>query len=133
MAISIPKMDKHQLYDRLQITPEQLADFCNQHHILEFSLFGSVLRDDFSPKSDIDVLVVFNPDLQYRISLIDVVRMEYELEDLFGRKVDFVDKRSVESDYNWIRRKDILNTAQVIYESRSVLFARSGKFCTPLN
>lgn len=119
-----------QIFDRLGISPQQLVAFCQQHHILELSLFGSVLRDDFSPKSDIDVLVVFDPDPQFRISLLDLVGMEYELEDLLGREVDLIEKRSVESDDNWIRRKEILNTTQVIYESGSVLSARSSQILT---
>jgi uncharacterized protein len=119
-----------QIFDRLGILPQQLVAFCQHHHILELSLFGSVLRDDFSPNSDIDVLVVFDPDPQFRISLLDLVGMEYELEDLFGREVDLVEKRAVESDDNWIRRKEILNTTQVIYESGSLLSARSSQILT---
>lgn len=119
-----------QMFDRLGISPQQLVAFCQQHHILELSLFGSVLRDDFSPNSDIDMLVVFDPDPQFRISLLDLVGMEYELEDLCGREVDLIEKRSVELDHNWIRRKEILNTTQVIYESGSVLSARSSQILT---
>ncbi|NJO42553.1 MAG: DNA polymerase subunit beta [Cyanobacteria bacterium CRU_2_1] len=114
-------IDKKKIYDRLNVTPEQLAAFCKQHHILELSLFGSILRDDFRPDSDIDILVVFNSDSKFRISLMDLVGMEYQLEDMFGREVDLIEKRSVVDSHNWIRRKNILNTAQLIYESRRIL------------
>jgi len=53
-------IDEKTIYERLNLTPEHLADFCKQHHILELSLFGSILRDAFRPDSDIDMLVVFD-------------------------------------------------------------------------
>jgi uncharacterized protein len=114
-------MDKQQIYDRLNATPDQLAAFCKQHDILELSLFGSILRDDFHPDSDIDILVVFDPNSQIRLSLMDLVGMEYQLEDMFGREVDLLEKRSIVDSHNWIRRKNILNTAQVIYGSERIL------------
>jgi uncharacterized protein len=113
--------DEKIIYDRLKLTPEHLADFCKQHHILELSLFGSILRDDFRADSDIDILVVFDRSANPRLSLMDLVGMEYQLEEMVGREVDLVEKRSIVDSDNWIRRKNILNTAQVIYESRSVL------------
>jgi predicted nucleotidyltransferase len=116
-------IDNQQIYHRLSATPEQLVTFCQQHHILEFSLFGSILRNDFRPDSDIDILIVFDPDARMHLSLMDLVGMEYQLEDLFGRKVDLVEKRSIVDGHNWIRRKNILNTAQVIYESRQIVSA----------
>jgi predicted nucleotidyltransferase len=103
-----------------------LANFCKQHHIVEFSLFGSVLRPDFREDSDIDVLVVFDSNPQFRLGLMDLVKISYELEDLFGRKVDLVERESIETSHNWLRRREILNTAQVIYESRSILSAGSS-------
>jgi len=116
-------IDRTQLYDRLNVPLEQLEAFCKQYHILELSIFGSVLRDDFRADSDIDMLVVFEPESRARMSLMDLVGMEYQLQDLSGRKVDLVEKRSVEDSHNWIRRKNILNTAQVIYESGRILSA----------
>lgn len=123
-------MDLTQIYRRLNRTPEQLAAFCEQHHIIELSLFGSVLRDDFRTDSDIDILVVFDPDPKFRISLMDLVQMEYQLEDFLRREVDLAEKRAIESDYNWIRRQEILNSKKIIYESRSVLPSRSGEILT---
>lgn len=118
-------IDEKIIYDRLNITPDQLTNFCNQHHILELSLFGSVLRDDFRADSDIDILVVFDRSANPHLSLMDLVGMEYQLEEMVGREVDLIEKRSIVDSDNWIRRKNILNTAQVIYESRPILSARS--------
>ena len=94
----------------------QLADFCRRWHISEFALFGSVLRDDFDPDSDLDVLVTFALGADW--SLLDHVRMEQELADLLGRKVDLLNKRAVEQSHNWIRRREILDTAEVVHVSR---------------
>ena len=93
-----------------------LVEFCQQWKIAELALFGSVLRDDFRPDSDIDMLVTFASEAQW--SLFDWVEMGDELEELLRRKVDLVMKKSVEQSHNWIRRQEILDTAQVIYEQR---------------
>ena len=77
------------------------------------ALFGSVVRDDFRPDSDIDVLVTFAPGT--RRALEDYMEMEEELHAIFGRKVDLIERRLVEQSDNYIRRKHILNSAQVIY------------------
>lgn len=116
-------IDKTMIYKRLNLTPEKLADFCKQHHILELSLFGSILREDFRPDSDIDMLVVFDHSANPNLSLMDLVGIEYQLEDIVGREVDLIEKRSIVDSDNWIRRKNILNTTQIIYESRPVLSA----------
>jgi len=76
-------------------------------------LFGSVLRDDFAPDSDIDVLVSFASEVRY--SLFDLVRMENELKDLWGRQVDLISRRGVESSRNYLRLDAILSSAKVIY------------------
>jgi hypothetical protein len=116
-------IDKTRIYQCLNLTPEQLADFCQQHHILELSIFGSTLRDDFKTDSDIDLLVVFDRSANPHLSLMDLVGMEYQLEDMVGREVDFIEKLSILDSDNWIRRQNILSTAQVIYASRPVLSA----------
>ena len=95
------------------LTKEQVVEFCQKWQITEFALFGSVLRDDFTAKSDVDVLVTFAP--QARRSLFDLVNMTDELAQLLGRKVDILTRKSVEQSHNWIRKQEILNTAQVIY------------------
>ncbi|MEB3290691.1 MAG: nucleotidyltransferase family protein [Leptolyngbya sp.] len=79
-----------QLQERLAITPDQLAEFCQRRHISQMALFGSVLRDDFHENSDIDMLVTFQPNA--KVSLLDLVDMQYELEDLCHRKVDLLTK-----------------------------------------
>jgi predicted nucleotidyltransferase len=116
-------IDRAITYQRLNLTPEKLTDFCKQHQILELSLFGSILRDDFRADSDIDMLVVFNHSANPHLSLMDLVGMEYQLQDIIGREIDLIEKRSILDSDNWIRRKNILNTAQVIYVSRPVLSA----------
>ncbi len=84
-------------------------------------MFGSVLRLDFKETSDIDFLLVFDP--QIKLSLIDLISIQYQLEDLIRRKVDLIEKRSIENSHNWIRRKNILETATIIYESGQILSA----------
>jgi uncharacterized protein len=109
------------LQARLAITSEQLAEFCQRWQVAELALFGSILRDDFDADSDIDMLITFA--LGSRISLVDLVNMEYELGEYCHRKVDLLTKRSVIESPNWIRRTSILNSCKVIYESRSSLLA----------
>jgi uncharacterized protein len=94
--------------------PEQaIADFCDRWKIQEFYFFGSVLRDDFRPDSDIDVMVAFQNNA--RRGLLALFDMREELEAIFNRPVDLLAKKSVERSENWIRREEILSTAQVIY------------------
>jgi uncharacterized protein len=104
------------LSNKILIPPKILAEFCQRWKIKELALFGSVLRDDFRPDSDIDVLVTFTEDADW--SLFDHVRIEQELQTLFKREVDLVSRRAIDRSHNWIRRKNILNTAQAIYVSR---------------
>ena len=98
---------------KINLQLERLEDFCRRWQIREFSLFGSVLRDDFGPDSDIDVLVTFLPEASW--SLLDIVRLTNELEGIFGRKVDFLTRKAVENSPNWIRKKSILESAEVFY------------------
>lgn len=95
---------------RIDIPEAKLGEFCRRWKIEEFSLFGSVLRDDFSPDSDIDVLVTFAPDSGW--SGFDLVDMTDELETLFDRKVDLVEKSAIRNPF---RRYRILTTKQVVY------------------
>ena len=92
---------------------DEIAAFCRRWQVVELALFGSALRDDFGPDSDIDLLVSFNPDA--RPTLFDVVRMQEELSRVLGRKVDLVTRRAVETSRNYIRRRAILGSAQVVY------------------
>ncbi len=100
---------------QIGIPKQKISDFCRRWNITEFALFGSILRDDFTPDSDIDVLVTFAPDVHP--TLADYMDMEDELKVVFGRKVDLVQRRLVEQSDNYIRRKHILNSAQVIYRA----------------
>jgi len=97
----------------INLSSETLEAFCQKWQIVEFSVFGSVLRDDFRPDSDLDVLVRFMPDAPW--TLLDLVKMQHELEDIVRRDVDLIEKRAIEISNNWIRRNEILSTAQVIY------------------
>ena len=99
-----------------QLPEDKLVEFCQRWKVSELALFGSVLRDDFRPDSDIDVLITFAPDA--RRGLMTLAKMKYELEDLLRREVDLVGKHAVETSHNWIRRNEILGTAQVIYVAR---------------
>ncbi len=98
---------------RLHIPEEKIAGFCRRWKITEFALFGSVLRDDFTSNSDIDVLVTFAPDARW--NLMDHVDMQDELKIIFGRNIDLVSKRGIERSRNHIRRKAILDSAEVVY------------------
>lgn len=95
------------------IPKAQLEQFCRQWKITELALFGSVLRADFRPDSDVDLLVTFASDAHW--SLLDHVRMEAEMTKLIGRPVDMLTKRSVEKSYNWLLKQEILQSAQVLY------------------
>ena len=98
---------------QIQIDRQGVAEFCRRWKIAEFALFGSALREDFSPDSDVDVLVRFEPGFPH--SLFDMVHMQEELKAIFGREVDLVDRRAVESSENYIRRRHILSTAETIH------------------
>ncbi len=95
---------------RIPIDHQRIAEFCRKWRITEFALFGSVLRDDFGPDSDVDVLVTFAADAPW--SLWDLVDVQDELVCIFGRNVDVVSKRALKNPY---RRYEILTTRQVVY------------------
>jgi uncharacterized protein len=98
---------------KIRIPTARLAEFCKRWNISEFALFGSVLRADFGPNSDVDVLVSFAP--QAHVTLFDMARMQAELKAIFKRDVDLVSRRGVENSRNYLRRKRILDSAQVIH------------------
>ena len=98
---------------KIPIDSEQITKFCKKWMIVELSFFGSVIRDDFSPESDIDILVSFSPDADW--SLLDLVAMQYELEEIFERDVDIVKRKTIERSHNWIRRKAILENLEPFY------------------
>jgi uncharacterized protein len=101
---------RDQLIERLETTPEQITALCQRWKINEFALFGSILREDFRPDSDIDVLVTFAPNDGW--SLFDLMNLQRELESIVGRPVDLLEKRDLKNPF---RRSEILRTHQVIY------------------
>ena len=100
---------------RIDVPSDRIAAFCRRWQVTHLALFGSVLRDDFGPHSDVDVLVSFGEGATH--SLFDLVDMESELKDIFGREVDLVSRRGVEASRNYLRRNSILQSAQAIYGS----------------
>lgn len=99
----------------IAIPQEQIREFCQHWQITELALFGSVLRDDFRPDSDVDVLVRFAKESRH--TLFDLSRMEEELKAIFGREVDLVSRRAIETSRNYLRRKAILESVEVVYGS----------------
>ena len=97
----------------IEIPTDKVADFCQRWKITEFGFFGSVLREEFRPDSDIDILVTFAPDAHR--TMFELVDMQDELEAMFKRKVDLVSRRGIEQSRNYLRRKAILKSAQIIY------------------
>lgn len=94
----------------IDIPTERLADFCQRWKVAELSLFGSVLRDDFGPESDVDVLFELRPGAAYGID--EHVAMVAELREMFGRPVDLVRAGSLKNPF---RRHEILTTRRVIH------------------
>ncbi|HVC95331.1 MAG TPA: nucleotidyltransferase domain-containing protein [Pirellulales bacterium] len=95
---------------QVDIEKDQIALFCRRWQVREMALFGSVLREDFGPDSDVDVLVSFSDTAQW--DSWDVLRARDELRAIFGRDVDLVEKRNLTNPF---RRHAILSTKQVIY------------------
>lgn len=98
---------------KIQLPQPELAAFCQKWKIKEMSFFGSVLREDFRSDSDIDIIVNFEDNSTWGI--LELVRMKRELKTLLGREVDLMTKKSIEQSHNWIRRQEILGTAQIVY------------------
>jgi len=101
---------------KISLDREKIAEFCRRWKITELSLFGSVLRDDFGPESDVDLLVSFAPEAKW--GLFDLVHMEDELKEMLGREVDLVERRAVEQSENYIRRRHILSALEPVYVAR---------------
>lgn len=97
------------MFPNVTIPEDQITDFCRRHHIRQLSLFGSVLRSDFRPDSDVDVLVEFEPG--QKVSLFDIAAMELELTTIIGRKVDL---RTL-AELSRYFRQDVLDAAQKLY------------------
>jgi uncharacterized protein len=96
--------------ENIIIPQQEIITFCQRWKIQELALFGSVLRNDFGPESDVDVLLTFAPDSE--VSLFDIVKMQIELQVLFNRPVDIIEKDALRNPY---RKQDILSSARVLY------------------
>ena len=94
----------------VQLDRDALAEFCRKWRIREMSIFGSALRDDFNPGSDLDFLVSFEPGAPW--DLFDLVDMKAELEARYGRSVDLVEKEALRNPW---RKYEILRTREVVY------------------
>ena len=98
---------------KINIPLPQIEDFCRRWNIKELALFGSVLRDDFRPDSDVDFLVTFEEDTHW--SLFDMFDIQDDLKEIMGREVDLVERRAVERSENYIRRRHILQSLEPVY------------------
>jgi len=100
---------------------QDINRFCQRWQILELSLFGSVLREDFNPDSDVDVLVTFSDNSDW--GLFDHVQMQQELQALLDRKVDLISRRALAQTQNQLLREKILKTVKVIFTQREETYA----------
>jgi len=97
----------------IDVPMEKIEAFCRKWKVQRMWLFGSVLRDNFGPESDVDVLVEFAPDARW--NLLDLVGAEQEMSAIMGRPVDLIERQCVEQSANWIRRRHILDNARILY------------------
>ena len=104
------RVSKSVVNDRFNISPVVMAQFCEKHHIHRLALFGSVLREDFGPDSDIDVLVEF--EVGHVPGLFRLVGMEHELSDIAGGRR--IDMRTPE-DLSRYFREDVVTSAEALY------------------
>ena len=97
----------------IEIPMGRVAEFCERNRIRRLALFGSVLRDDFTPESDVDVLVEFESGARVGFAFITV---QEELSKILGRRVDMNTFEGVEGSRNWLLRAEILDSAEVVYD-----------------
>lgn len=105
---------------RLGLPSDEIVKFCQQWGITKMALFGSILRDDFRADSDIDLLITFAPNA--RQGLLTLAKIKHELESRLNRPIDLIPEASIQMSDNWIRQREILSTAQTIYESHFSLY-----------
>ena len=98
------------MHAKVAIDRDRLVGLCRRWKVVELSLFGSVLREDFGPDSDVDVLVSFEPDAAW--SLFDIVELKEELRAILGREVDLVEREAIRNPF---RRSRILSTREILY------------------
>ena len=97
----------------LGVEPKRIAEFCQKWKIISLSLFGSIVRGELQPGSDIDILVTFSNDANW--TMFDHFKMEEELSNILGREVDLVNIKALEENQNPIYQREILNSARQIY------------------
>ena len=97
---------------RFRIPRKKIAEFCQRWSINEFSVFGSVLRDDFRPDSDVDVLISIDPNAH--VGVVELAKIQIELENIFKHRVDLVEKEWLRYPY---RKMEVLRTALVVYSA----------------
>ena len=105
----------------IKLPMEKITEFCHKWQVTEFALFGSVLREDFHSNSDIDVMVHFHSNAHPTFLALE--RMETELKTIFHRDVDLITRQGIENSRNYLRRHEILSSAQVIYATGSSISA----------
>jgi uncharacterized protein len=94
---------------RIEVPGDKLADFCRKNNVRKLAFFGSVLRDDFKPTSDVDVLIEFLPGMP--MGFMGMARLELELSDILGRKVDL----RTPAELSRYFREEVINGAEVQY------------------
>jgi predicted nucleotidyltransferase len=107
---SIPAVDA-----RIALPLDDIAALCRKYEVVELSIFGSALRDDFTAGSDVDILVTYNPDADLGPWMSRFFDLRDELAELLGRPVDLIERAAVEQSRNPFRRPNILNAARVVY------------------
>lgn len=105
-----------------EISDSEMAAYCQRWKIVELAVFGSVLRDDLGPNSDIDFLVTFSPEADW--GLLDHLQMQEELKALLRRDIDLVSKSAIKRSENWLRRQEILSIAQIIFPESELIHAQ---------
>jgi len=103
------------------IPGNEIVEFCQRWKVRELALFGSALRDDFGPDSDLDILIDFDVDAEW--GLLEHIQMQQELQTLLRRNVDLISKRALERSQNWSRRHAILSTAQILFSKAEAVHA----------
>ena len=96
---------------KISVNKQKIADFCQRHRVKKLALFGSVLRDDFRPESDVDVLVEFEPEAT--AGFLRLAAMEIELSDMLGRRVDL----RTPAELSRYFRNEVVQTAEIQYAS----------------
>ena len=105
----------------IDLPMEKIVEFCDRWKVTEFAVFGSVVRDDFRSDSDVDIMVCFHPDAHPTFGSLD--QMEAELKTICNREVDLITRQGIETSRNYLRRHEILSSAQVIYATGSSISA----------